>query len=134
MGFLALAFSVLIAALGAIGIVYPEEIHSAARILQAPTALYVAAGGRVVFGVALLLAAPASRAPSALRVLGVVLTVAGIAMPILGADGYRSLVDWKLGLIQREWAVSALLCGLLLAYALVPRSRSTDNGLTAGPE
>jgi hypothetical protein len=87
-------------------------------------ALYVAAGGRLVFGVALFFAAPASRAPMTLRIFGVVLIVAGITMSALGVDGYRSLVEWKVGVLQRVWAASALLFGALLAYALVPRSRA----------
>ena len=64
MAFVAVSLSVLIAALGAVGIAYPEVIVGFTRILQAPNALYVAAGGRIVFGVAVFFAAPASLAPT----------------------------------------------------------------------
>ncbi len=131
MAFVAVAVSVLIAGLGAVGIVYPEAIVGFTRILQAPTALYVAAGGRVVFGVAVFFAAPASRAPATLRIFGGIIIVAGIAMPVLGVDGYRSLVQLKLELFPRVWAVSALLFGALLAYTLVPRSRADQQAVAA---
>ncbi len=131
MAFVAVAVSVLIAALGAVGVVYPEAIVGFTRILQAPNALYVDAVGRIVFGVAVFFAAPASRAPVSLRIFGVVNIVGGIFMPALGVDGYRSLVELKLGLLPRLWAASALLFGALLAYALVPRSRAAQQAVAA---
>ncbi len=109
----------------------PQAIVGFTRILQAPNALYVDAVGRIVFGVAVFLAAPASRAPVSLRIFGVVNIVGGIFMPALGVDGYRSLVELKLGLLPRVWAASALLFGALLAYALVPRSRAARQVVAA---
>ncbi len=132
MAFLAVSLSVLIAALGAVCIAYPDVIVGFTRILQAPNALYVAAGGRIVFGVAVFFAAPASLAPATLRIFGVINIVAGMTMPVLGVDGYRSLVELKLGSGSGlPWAVSALVFGALLAYALVPRSRAVYQATVA---
>lgn len=119
---LLLHYCVLIAALGAVGIVYPEAIIDSIRVLQAPNALYLSATGRLAFGVVLFFAAPESRAPTTLRAFGVLLIVAGFTMPLLGVDGYQSLVELKLGLLHRVWAISAFLFGVSMSYALVPRS------------
>ena len=128
MVFVALAACVLGAALGSVGVVYPEALVGVIRIFfETPTGLYVAAGIRLVFGVALFFAAPTSRAPRTLRVLGVVVIVAGLAMPVVGIEFFRSQVDWwstRGPGFHRAWGVFALVFSALLAYALVPRSRA----------
>ncbi len=124
----ALAMCVLVAVFGAVGVVYPEVLVGVIRaVFETPTRLYVAAGIRVVFGVALFFAAPTSRAPRTPRALGVVIFVAGLTMPVFGVEFFRSLVDEWLALgpgFHRAWGISALVFGALLAYALVPRSRA----------
>ncbi len=127
----ALTLSVLITALGAVSLVYPEALVGFIRVLHAPGALYVDAGFRVVYGAALYFAAPISRASIVLRALGVLVLASGLAMPALGVDDFQSLVQWKLAPgsgFNRVWAVSAVVSGALLTYALVyslvPRSRA----------
>ena len=124
----ALAMCVLVAVFGAVGVVFPEVLVGGIRVFsETATGLYVAAGIRLVFGVALFFAAPTSRAPRTLRVLGVVVIVAGLAMPVVGIEFFRSQVDWwstRGPGFHRAWGVFALLFSALLAYALVPRSRA----------
>ncbi len=121
MPFVAFALSLLIAALGGLGVVSPDRLVDVVRRFQTPTGLYVAAAIRIVLGVALFFAAPTSRAPELLRVLGVVILVAGLITPMFGLDRFRRLLEWWLSLgagFRRAWAAITLVLGLLLAYAV----------------
>jgi hypothetical protein len=120
---IALILSLFIAALGALGVVSPSRLLGVVRRFQTPTGLYFAAGLRVALGAALFFAAPDSRAPELLRILGVVIIVAGVITPFFGLARFRRLLDWWSGqgpAFVRAWAAFALLFGLLLAYAVVP--------------
>jgi len=119
---LALAFSLLILALGAVGLVSPSRVVRIARSFATPAGLYFAAVVRVIMGLALLLAAPDSGAPDLLRVLGVVAIAAGVITLFVGLERFRRLIDWwsvKGAVLVRAQAAFALALGLLLAYALL---------------
>jgi uncharacterized membrane protein YidH (DUF202 family) len=119
----ALLLSLLIAALGALGVASPSRLLGLVRYLQTPAGLYVAAALRLVLGLALFFAAPGSRAPELLRILGVVIIVAGLITPFFGLERFRRLLDWwsaRGPAFVRVWAAFALAFGLLLAYAVVP--------------
>jgi uncharacterized membrane protein YidH (DUF202 family) len=123
MTLLALVFSLLVAALGALGLLSPSRAQGVVRYFQTPAGLYFAAGLRLVMGLALVFAAPASRAPEVLRVVGVVIVVAGVITLFIGHERFRRLVDWwsaRGPALVRVQGAFALALGLLLAYALVP--------------
>jgi uncharacterized membrane protein len=85
-----------------------------------PTVLYIAAGARVFFGAVLLWVAPASRTPKTLRIIGVLLVLAGVLTPFFGIEGSREMLDWLLtrGLMfTRAWAGVAVGLGLFIVYA-----------------
>jgi hypothetical protein len=118
---IALVFSLSVAALGALGVVSPARLINFVRYFQTPSGLYLAAALRVVMGLALFFAAPASRAPEALRILGVFIIAAGVLIPFIGLERFRRFFDWWSALgstILRAWAAFALGFGLLLSYAL----------------
>jgi hypothetical protein len=119
----ALVISLFIAALGALGVASPARLLSVVRSFQTPAGLYLAAVLRVVLGMALFLAAPVSRAPELIRVLGAVVFVAGLITPLFGLKRFRRLLDWwsaRGSAFIRAWATVTLAVGLLLAYAVVP--------------
>lgn len=123
MTLVALVLSLLIVALGALGIASPSRLLGLVRRFQTPAGLYLAAGVRVALGVALFFAAPTSRAPEFIRILGVVIIVAGLITPFIGLERVRKLVDWwsaRGATFVRAWAAFACAFGLVLAYALVP--------------
>jgi len=62
MAWMAMALCLLVAVLGAIGVVSPGALLRIARHFQTPSGLYAAAALRIILGGALLLAAPTSRA------------------------------------------------------------------------
>ena len=122
MTLIAIAASLAIAALGALGLIDPDRLLATVRSFQRPGGLYVAAGIRLILGAALYLAADDSRAPETLRVWGIVVVLAGLATPVFGRERFARLLDWWAGLgpgFVRSWAAFALLFGLALVFALV---------------
>lgn len=122
---LALILSACVAIVGAIGLIRPEALIGIARHFQTPAGLYAAAGLRILLGIALLLAAPTSRAPGVIRVLGAFVLVAGFVTPFVGPERARAIVDWwsaQGGVVMRAWAGFALAIGCFLLWALLPKS------------
>jgi len=123
MALLALFFSIFIAVIGAIGFVSPAKLIRFVRKFQSSAGLYLAAGFRVVFGLALFFAADSSRAPEVIRVVGIIVLVSGLITPIFGLDRFRRILNWwstRPAAFQRVWAGFALAFGLLCAYAVAP--------------
>ena len=123
MAFVALVLSLFVAALGALGMFSPMRLLDIVRHFQNPVGIYVAAALRIILGVALFLAAPTSRAPEVVRILGIIILVAGLITPLFGLERFRRLLDWwsaRGPAFMRVWAGFALAFGLLLAYTVVP--------------
>ena len=123
MTLVALIICLLTCAMGALGIASPSRLLGVVRYFQTPMGLYFAAGIRVLLGVALIFAAPTSRAPGFIHILGVVIIVIGFITLFFGVERFRKLLDWwsaQGSAFVRGWAVLALVFGLSLAYAIVP--------------
>jgi hypothetical protein len=125
--FVTLALGLAIAVFGMLGIAWPESLTGILRQFQSPNGLCFGAGFRVALGASLLLSATSSRTPEILRVLGVVFLVAGLVMPFLGLDYFRSAIESFLSLgrwAAAAWGVVALGLGLFIVYAVAPGSRA----------
>ena len=123
MTILALVLSLFVAALGLLGLISPPRLLDIVRHFQSQAGLYAAAALRMVLGVALFSSAPTSRAPRTIRILGVIILVAGMVTPLFGMERLRGLIDWwsARGLVfMRVWAIFALVFGIFLAYAIAP--------------
>jgi hypothetical protein len=113
----------LVAALGAVGVVSPARLVALARRFDSSRGIYVATALRLVLGATLIVAAPTSRAPGAVRILGVVIFLAGVITPWFGLERFRRILTWwstRSALLQRAWAGLALVLGLFLTYAVLP--------------
>jgi hypothetical protein len=124
MSYLAFGLSLVIAALGALGIVSPARLLAFVRHVQTPEGLYVAAALRLALGVALILVASTSRAPNPVRIVGVLAVVAALATPLIGLERFGMLVDWWSGegsLFVRVWAMIPFALGLYVAWAVAPQ-------------
>jgi hypothetical protein len=122
----AIVVGVLITALGFVGLAAPSALLACAHSLQTPTALYVIAALRVGFGVVLVRVAALSRAPITLRVLGVLIIIAGIITPFFGVERSRAVVEWwsaQGSTFMRVWAGIAVAFGLFIIYAVTSRRR-----------
>ena len=122
MQIVALLLSAAVVGLGAIGVASPSHLLAIVGRFQSPGGIYAATAIRLVFGLALFLAAPSTRAPGALQLIGIVIMVAGLITPTVGLERFRRLLEWwsaqGSGFI-RAWAAFALAFGLYLVYALV---------------
>jgi len=114
----------LVAALGAAGVVEPRLLFGIARYAITPAGLWAAAALRVGIGIVLLLAAPGSRAPRTLRILGWVTIVAGALTALTRVDQALRIVDWWRGqgpIGTRLWPVIGVFFGALIVWAAAPR-------------
>jgi len=59
-----------------------------------PAGLYAIAALRIAIGLVFVLAAPASRAPRTLRVLGLIVIIAGLTTPWFGVARAQAILNW----------------------------------------
>jgi hypothetical protein len=120
----ALLFSIAVSVLGAIGVFSPNTLLAIGRAFASPVGLFAAAAIRAAFGAVLILAAPASRAPRAIRVVGLVIFAAGVITPFFGVERARAILDWwssQGAVLTRMAPAVALALGSTLIYLLAPR-------------
>ena len=121
MVFPVIALSALIAGFGVWGIVKPASLLAFLSRWQTREGLWAGAAFRLLFGLALWSAAPLSRFPAILQVVGVVVLVAGLAMPFIGLARFKSMVAcWlnKPPALIRVWAVATLALGVFFVWAV----------------
>jgi hypothetical protein len=121
------AMALIIAAAGVVGVISPSLVLELARSLLTPGALYVVAAVRITFGIVLVSVASASRLPKTIKVLGIVIIVAGVLTPFFGVERSQAVFDWwssQSALFMRAWSGLAVICGLFVIYALTPGRRS----------
>ena len=117
---LSAAFGVAIAVVSAVGILSPQRLLGMARW---ESARGLGIGLRLVFGVVLLMAAPASSTPLAFRILGALALVAALGLAAMGSERFTGLVRWWLDKpppFVRVWCASGLLFGAFIVYASLP--------------
>jgi hypothetical protein len=123
----ALVIGVLITAQGVLGLAVPEMFVGMVRRFQTPPVIYAAAILRALFGLILVLAAPTSRAPKSLRILGVLILIGGLLTPFIGARFGQLVLGWwwegGAGVV-RGWAGVALALGAFIVYATAPSRRA----------
>jgi hypothetical protein len=84
---------IAIACLGMIGVVAPSLLLDLGKSLLTESGLYAVAVVRVGFGLLLFFGARHSRLPRALRVIGVVIIIAGLATPLFGVERSAAAFD-----------------------------------------
>lgn len=127
---LAFAFGLVITAIGIVGMANPTLLLDATKFAQTSVGLYIVAAIRVAFGFVLIAAAAASRAPRTLRILGAFIVLAGIITPFFGVERAHAFVEWWSAqgtAFMRTWAALAIMFGLFVLYAVMPR-RSSGRG------
>ncbi len=124
---LAFVMSLVIIAVGAVGILAPPALVWIAQHSLAPVKLYSITAVRVVFGLLLISVASASRAPKTLRVVAFIPLVAGIATPFVGIERAQTVIEWwtqQGSGVVRLTAVPLLALGGFIAYACAPARRA----------
>ncbi len=121
MSTLVLLFGISISAIGVVGAASPELLVRFARYWDSRAGLWAAGVIRVIMGMAVLFAAPDSRAPGMLRVFGYVILVAGVATFFVGQERSHAIMEWwfaRGGTFKRVWAGTAMVFGFFLIYAV----------------
>jgi hypothetical protein len=121
-----------ICAIGVASIVAPSCLAGLAQQFAAAGAFafYLVALVRIAVGLILILAAPASRSPKALRVLGCVVLIVGIATGLTGLMAMgeaHSAIEWWLRQGTNAFRLAAfviLILGGFIAYACAPARRA----------
>ncbi|HUE41299.1 MAG TPA: hypothetical protein VMO75_05160 [Chthoniobacterales bacterium] len=119
---LALILCATIAALGVVIIFRPTLARDLARLFVDKTGMWVATAIRAVLGLGLLAAASDSKAPMALRILGLLVLIVAIAMPILGLERHRQMIDWWLArprMVEMLCGATAFVFGVGLIYLIL---------------
>lgn len=127
MKLLALFIGLSVAVIGILGLAVPEVFVAAVGFFQAPPLIYLAAVVRVLVGVVLIAAAPASRAPRVLRVLGFLIVIGGVITPFFGVHLAQLILGWWVAggsALVRGWAGVGLMIGSFIVYAVAPNRRA----------
>jgi hypothetical protein len=109
--------------MGVWGVLAPSRLIDFVNRFGSKGGLWFAAGIRLVFGLALWFAAPASHAPLLLQVLGVLALVAAFVLPFMGVDRFKALIDWWTKLSPtaiRFNCLFAVAFGGVILWALLP--------------
>lgn len=124
MRLLAVLIGLIIAALGILGMAAPTVLLDTTEFALTQVGLYVAAALRVAFGIVLIAAAPVSRLPRTVRILGILFIVAGVITPFVGVERARAIVDWwtvQGPIFMRAWAAIAVVLGVFIICAFSSR-------------
>ena len=119
---LALILCAAIAVMGLVVIFAPGRANDLTRLFADKTGLWVATGIRAVLGLGLLAAAGDSKTPALLRILGGLIFIVAIAMPLLGLDRHRRMIDWWLARdrkIQIVCGAASFVLGVVLIYLIL---------------
>src|SRR5947208_13048314 len=124
---LVLILCAAIAVMGLVVIFAPGRANDLTRLFADKTGLWVAAGIRAVLGLGLLAAAGDSKTPALLRILGGLILIVAIAMPLLGLDRHRRMIDWWLARdrkLQNVCGAATLVLGVVLIYVILSQNRA----------
>ena len=96
MRLLGLVIGALVILASAVSFAVPDLRLALERSVITPTGLYAIAALRIAIGLVFVFAAPASRAPRTLGVLGLIVIIAGLTTPWFGvAARGRSRTGWR---------------------------------------
>ncbi len=120
-------FGLFLVALGITGTRSPQRVLALVTRVQSQMGLYFIAGVRLLLGIALLLAAPTSRAPLYLQILGALSIVSGSITPFFGVRRFEAILEWwraRPPRIVRLWSLFVILFGASLIWAVFPVVRA----------
>lgn len=118
MGFFIGGIGAAVVAVGFVGVLSPDVILRGVEGLKPAPRLYALSVARLTIGLAFLLGAPSTAFPGLFRGLGIVVILRGLAIPLLGPDKVRALIDWLLGrphgFVRGLFALATALGGFLV--------------------
>jgi hypothetical protein len=135
---LASACGLCIGTVGIAGIVWPAALVWIAQQFVAfgASAFYALATVRIAFGLLLISAAPGSRVPRGLRILGGIVVILGIVTALAGSVAIErslaSIESWEQQghAIVRMTGGAIVALGSFVAYACAPQRDDAGTGFT----
>ena len=121
-----LAVGAVVILASAIGFAAPELRLAFERSAITPAGLYAIAAFRIAIGLTFVLAASASRTPRTVRLLGLIIVIAGLTTPWFGVARAEAVLNWLASaspLLMRLDASVGMALGCFLVYVFSPRSR-----------
>jgi hypothetical protein len=121
---MALFIAALLVIFGLTGVLWPEGLMQVATYSFSRGGLYVVAGARVILGGLLFFAASATRTPKTVRVIGLVVLIAGIATALISPERADLMKDWLLARGPDTLRIAAcfpLAAGIFFAWTTLSR-------------
>ena len=128
MRLLGLVIGALVMLASAISFAAPDLRFALERSVMTPAGLYAIAALRIAIGLVFVLAAPASRAPRTLRVLGLIVIIAGLMTPWFGVARARAVLNgWASAgplLLRLDAGMGMAMGGFLVYVFRTPTRRA----------
>ncbi|MBT8468729.1 MAG: hypothetical protein HKN10_15365 [Myxococcales bacterium] len=117
----ALAVALFIFVMGAWGVFAPGSIFAFISGWSSKSGFWLAVLLRLCFGLSLWFAAPETRLPILLRVLGAVAILSAASLPMVGYERFERVLRWWTGhspFVMRLWSLLATAIGGLVLWSL----------------
>ena len=123
---IALFIAVLAVLFGLTGVLWPEGLMQLATYSFSRTGLYVVAAARIVVGGLLFFAASSTRTPKTIRVIGLVILIAGIANALISPERAEFLKVWLIARGPDTLRIAAcfpLAAGIFVGLSALTKER-----------
>ena len=128
MKIIAIGIAALLILVGLTGVLWPEGLLQLMKYSFTSTGIYVAAITRMVLGALLLVAARATRTPKTIRVIAVIIFLAGVATALINPERAQLLKDWWLSHGPDALRIAAcfpLAVGFFILVATLTKPRNS---------
>jgi hypothetical protein len=118
---LALAVALFVFVMGAWGVFAPGSIFTFISGWSSKTGFWLAVLLRLCFGLSLWFAAPDTRLPLVLRVLGALMIVSAATLPLIGFARFQRVITWwteQPPFAMRLWSLIAVAIGGVVLWSL----------------
>ena len=123
---IALLIATLAVLFGLTGVLWPEGLMRIATYSFSPTGLYIVAAARIVVGGLLFFAASSTRTPKTIRVIGLVILLAGIASALITPERAEFMKIWLIARgpdMLRVAACIPLVVGIFVGLSALTKER-----------
>jgi uncharacterized membrane protein len=129
MRWLGFVVGALVICASAISVAVPDLRLSLDRSMMTPAGLYAIAALRIAIGLLFVLAATVSRAPRTLRMVGLIVIIAGLVTPGFGVARAEAVMRWWAGaapwLKRLDAGIGVAFGGFLVYVFRAPPRRTT---------
>jgi uncharacterized membrane protein len=118
----------LLILVGLTGVLWPEGLMNLMTYSFTSTGIYVTAITRMILGALLLVAAAATRTPKTIRVIAVIIFLAGVATALISPERAQLLKDWWLSHGPDALRIAAcfpLAVGFFILVATLTKPRNS---------